>query len=126
MEKANTMIICGYNIDMCGIYSTYLGKVNSREFFVHSEVDCMWHHHSMASDYCNFVYVFVQMVIVLGIDILSIGSMRSNHRSLQREEEKLGIMHKNSINTTWIRLIKTNGRYNFHTQIKFTLKNCFQ
>lgn len=65
----------------------YLGMVDSLEFFAHSG-HCMWHHHSMASDYCNFVFVFGQLVIVPDIDIPSIGSMSSNHHSLKRERER--------------------------------------
>lgn len=82
---------------------TYLGMVDSRVFFVHS-VHCMSHHHSMASDYCNFVYVFGQSVIVPGIDIRSTGSMHSSHHSLKWNEIQIQLNR-----TTEIHLIKTNA-----------------
>lgn len=64
---------------------TYPDKLDNLKFFECS-VRCMWRRHLTVTDYYNYVFASVPTaVIVPYIDILSIDSMHSSHRSLQRK-----------------------------------------
>lgn len=67
---------------------TYRDKLSNPRFFECS-VRCMWRRHSTVTDCYNYVFASDPTAVIgRHIDILSIDSMHSSHRSLQKKKRR--------------------------------------